>query len=207
MKNNIFIFHGTGGNPGKNWFQWLKEQLETLDCEVMVPKFPHSKKLAAEAVIKVFVPQFPAPEKPILEEWLKKFDEYRDHINEDTILIGHSLGGVFLLRVLERLESPIKAAFAVSTSIGVRPITFYNSDQDFAGGFNFDWGKIKSKAKHFEVFHSDTDGMVCLENGEELAKHLGVKLNVIPHGGHLNGKAGFTKFPELLEKLKPILSK
>jgi hypothetical protein len=207
MKNNVFIFHGTGGYPEENWFPWLRQQLESEGCQVAVPKFPHSKELLAEACLKVVVLQFPSPEKPILEDWINKFDEYKSSINKDTILIGHSLGGLFLLRVLERLETPVKAAVFVSASAGVKPIKFYQGDYDFAGGFEFDWAKIKKSARYFEAFHSDTDKMVCLGNGEELAKRLGVELNIIPNAGHLNAKAGYTKFPELLDKLNLILEK
>ncbi len=207
MKSNIFIFHGTGGYPEENWFPWLKGQLESENCQITIPKFPHSKELFAEACLKVVVPQFPSPERPILNDWLNKLDEYKEFINENTILIGHSLGGLFLLRVLERLETPVKAAIFVSASAGVKPIKFYQGDHDFSGGFDFDWGKIKKSASHFEVFHSDTDQMVCLGNGEELAKRLGVKLNVIPDAGHLNAKAGYTKFPELLNAINAILEK
>jgi predicted alpha/beta hydrolase family esterase len=205
-KTNIIIFHGTGGYPEENWFPWLKEQLDSESCEVTTPRMPESKKLFTEACIKVIVPQFPAPEKPIMEEWLRKFDEYKDFINEDTILIGHSLGGLFLLRVLERLDKPIKTAIFVSASIGVKPIIFYQSDSDFAGGFDFDWDKIKSSSKNFEVFHSDeSDKIVSPANGVELAKHLGVELHLIPNAGHLNAKAGYTKFPQLLEVVKDYL--
>jgi len=37
-----------------------------------------------------------------------------------TVIIGHSLGGVFTLRILEKLDHPIKAAFFVGAPIGVR---------------------------------------------------------------------------------------
>lgn len=81
MKGNIFIFHGTGGYPEENWFPWLKEELE-------------------KEGMKVFVPQFPNPDKPKVSEWLNTLKEYERYLNEETILIGHSLGGIFLLRVL-----------------------------------------------------------------------------------------------------------
>ncbi|MCL5094053.1 MAG: alpha/beta fold hydrolase [Patescibacteria group bacterium] len=203
--NNVLIFHGTGGYPEENWFPWLKEQLESDTCQVTIPKFPDSKKLFAKACLKVIVPQSPAPDKPEMNAWLKKLEEYKNKIDENTILIGHSLGGLFLLRVLERLDKPVKAAIFVSASIGVKPILFHKGDYDFSGGFEFDWSRIKENAKHFEVFHSDTDKIVSIKNGEELASRLEVKLNIIPNAGHLNAKAGYTKFPQLLEKLKPLL--
>lgn len=182
----VFIFHGTEGSPQGNWFPWLKEELEKLSCNVIVPKFPH-------------------PEKPNFKSWLEHLDVYREYINEKTIFVGHSLGGLFLLRVLEKLENPVAAAIFVSASIGVKPIKFYESDYKFSG-FSFDWEEMKKKAHYFSVYHSDNDPYVSLGNGEELAKHLEVRLNFIPNAGHLNAESGYTKFDELLEEIKKLIN-
>src|SRR3989344_6717840 len=183
---NIFIFHGTGGNPDGNWFPWLKKELEALDCIVTVPRFP-------------------TPNGQSLEAWLKVLDQFKNKINDETIFIGHSLGGLFLLRVLERLEKPIFAAFFVSAPVGIRPIRFYDSDYSFSG-FSFDFEKIKKQAKHFVVFHSDNDPYISLGNGKELASNLGVELNFIPNAGHLNAESGYTEFNKLLEEIKKLLN-
>jgi predicted alpha/beta hydrolase family esterase len=148
----VLIFHGTEGYPEENWFPWLKEKIETKG-------------------LKVFVPQFPTP--PIvpakISEWLEVLKKYENEINENTILVGHSLGGVFTLRILEKLQNPVKAVFLTGTPIGIQPILNYDRDNSFSG-FDFDWDKIKANAKHFTVFHSDNDPYVGLENGKELAK-------------------------------------
>ncbi len=120
-------------------------------------------------------------------------------------MIGHSLGGLFLLRVLERLPNPIFAAFFVSAPIGIKPIRYYDSDYRFSG-FSFNWRLIKSKAKYFSVFHSDNDPYVSLANGKELAKKLRVKLNFIPNAGHLNAESGYAKLNELLQEINLALT-
>ncbi|MFA6215327.1 MAG: alpha/beta fold hydrolase [Patescibacteria group bacterium] len=187
MKNNIFIFHGTEGYPEENWFPWMKQELEQKGH-------------------KVFVPQFPSP--PIvpakISEWFDVLKNYEQYINEDTLLVGHSLGGIFTLRVLEKLTHPVKAAFFVGTPVGVRPIANYDRDNSFSG-FTFDWDKIKNKAKHFVVFQSDDDPYVGLENGKELAKNLGVELSFVPNAGHFNKKAGYVKFEKLRDMVLEIL--
>jgi predicted alpha/beta hydrolase family esterase len=188
MKSNVFIIHGTEGYPEENWFPWLKGKLE-------------------EKGHKVFVPQFPTP--PVvpakISEWFEVLKNYEQYINEDTIFIGHSLGGVFTLRILEKLNHPVKASILTGTPIGVRPILNYDRDSSFSG-FDFDWQKINNNCKNFVVFHSDNDPYVSLGNGEELEKHLGVELTFIPNAGHFNAKAGYLKFEALLEKLEPLLS-
>jgi len=187
MYTNVFIFHGTEGYPEENWFPWLKKELEAKGC-------------------KVFVPQFPSP--PIvpakISEWFEVLKKYESEINENTIIIGHSLGGVFALRVLEQLKHPVRAVFLVGTPIGVKPIANYDRDNSFSG-FDFDWTAIKNNSKHFTVYHSDNDPYVSLGNGEQLAKELGVELSFVPNAGHFNAKAGYLSFPDLLEKVRKIL--
>lgn len=186
--SEILIFHGTGGSPEGNWFPWLKNELEQTRNQVYIPKFPDPR------------------EGNHLEDWLKVLEKYKGYINEQSILVGHSLGGLFLLRVLERLEKPVKGVLFVAAPIGVKPILYYGSDEKFSG-FEFDWEKIKKGALNFVVYHSDNDPYVSLENGEELAKHLGVKLTFIPQAGHINAESGFIKFDPILEDINKILIK
>lgn len=187
MKANVFIFHGTEGYPEENWFPWMKEKLEAEGCKVTVPQFPSPPVLAAK-----------------IAEWFDVLKKYEKEITENTILIGHSLGGLFALRVLEKINHPIKAAVFVGAPIGVKPILNWDRDSAFSG-FKFNWDNIKSKAKNFIVYHSDNDPYVGLGNGQELAKQLGVELTFVPNAGHFNAKAGYTGFPHLLEKLKKII--
>ena len=187
--NNVFIFHGTEGYPEENWFPGLKQELE-------------------QGSRKVFVPQFPSP--PIvpakIAEWFDVLKNYEQDINKDTILIGHSLGGIFTLRILEKLIHPVKAAFFVGTPIGVQPIKNYDRDNGFSG-FSFDWESIKKKAADFVVFQSDDDPYVGLENGKELSKNLGIELSFVPNAGHFNKRAGYLKFEKLRDKVLKILEK
>lgn len=186
MKSNIFIFHGTEGHPQENWFPWLKGKLEAKGCKVFVPQFPTPPVVPAK-----------------ISEWFDVLKEYEKHIDGDTILIGHSLGGIFALRVLEQLKRPIKGVFLVGTPIGVRPILNYDRDNSFSG-FDFDWAKVKKNSKHFAVYHSDNDPYVSLENGERLAQELGVSLVFVSGAGHFNKIAGYLSFPDLLSKLEEI---
>jgi len=187
MKNNVLIFHGTEGCPEENWFPWLKEKLEAKGCKVFVPKFPSPPIVPSK-----------------ISEWFEVLKKYEQYIDENTIFIGHSLGGVFVLRVLEHLKHPVRAAFFIGTPIGVRPILNYSRDSAFSS-FDFNWKIIKNNSKYFVVFHSDNDPYVSLKNGEELAEKLGVKISFIPNAGHFNKKAGYLTFPDLLSKIEAIL--
>jgi predicted alpha/beta hydrolase family esterase len=187
MATRVFIFHGTEGYPEENWFPWMKSELEKKGCEVIVPHFPSPPVIAAKII-----------------EWFDVLNPYIHDMDEDTIIIGHSLGGVFTLRVLEKLNHPIKAAFFTGTPVGVRPILNYERDAAFSG-FDFDWPTIRSNASHFEVYQSDDDPYVGLDNGKELAKHLDVALNFIPNAGHFNKTAGYLTFEALRDKIVALL--
>ena len=188
MQANALIFHGTEGYPEENWFPWLKGELGMMGHNVYVPQFPSPPGVPAK-----------------LNEWFDVLKNYEQYINEDTIIIAHSLGGKFALRVLEKLEYPVKAVFFVATPIGIQPIVNNERDNAFTNN-DFDWANIKNKAKNFFVFHSDNDPYVSLGNGEELAKKLGVNLTFIPNAGHFNAAAGYLSFPQLFEKVEAILA-
>jgi predicted alpha/beta hydrolase family esterase len=178
---NALIIHGTGGYPEENWFPWLKNKLEQKEYKVSVPHFPS-----------------PATEPVTTTEW---FDVLKDYeINEETILIAHSLGGVFALRILEKLEYPIKATFFVGTPVGIKPIKYYDSDVKFSG-FDFEWDKIRQNARRFVAFHSNDDPFVSLDNGKKLAEELGITLHFVPNAGHFNAAAGYTEFHDLLKEI------
>lgn len=187
MKRTILIFHGTEGYPEENWFPWMKAELEARGHQVFVPQLPTPPIVPAK-----------------INEWLDVLKRYEQYIDENAVLIGHSLGGIFTLRVLEKLNHPIYAAAFIGTPIGVKPILNYDRDSAFSG-FSFDWQTIKSKTKNFIVFQSDNDPYVSLGNGEQLARELGIELSFISGAGHFNAKAGYLKFDALLKKLEKIL--
>lgn len=179
---NIFIIHGAYGNPEENWFPWLKSELEKLNC-------------------KVFVPKFPTPENQTLENWLKIFEDYKQYLDENSIVVGHSLGPAFLLAILEKLDKPIKVAFFVSGFAGLLNHPIDEINKTFIDK-RFDWKKIKQNCKNFYIFQSDSDPYVPLERAEELAKNLEVDVIFIKNAGHFNMESGYDKFELLLKKIK-----
>ncbi len=178
---NFIIIHGIYGHPEENWFPWLKKQLEGMSYEVIVPKFP-------------------TPLDQSLESWLRVFSNYEDKINEETVLIGHSLGAAFILNYLEKTNKKIKAAILAAGYHKLLENQFKDINKTFVDR-QFNWEKIKSSCGRFFVFSSDNDEYIPLEVGEELAKNLNAEFNLVHDGGHLNSKAGYDTFPLLLETI------
>ena len=182
----VFIIHGSYGHPGENWFPWLKKELEELNFEVFVPKFP-------------------TPERQNLENWMKVFSEYENKLDENTIMIGHSLGPVFILHILEKINHSIHSCFFISGSISpVGDKRFDKIEKEFLKN-NFNWEKIKQNCKKFFVFHSDNDPYVPMEKATELVDKLNAELDIIKNAGHFNEDSGYKEFPLLLRKILEVI--
>lgn len=179
----VFLIHGAYGNPGENWLPWLKEKLDELGCEV-------------------FAPEFPTPEDQSLQNWMSAFEYYLHLIDNDSIMVGHSLGPAFILAVLEKLDEPVKAAFFVSPFIELLNNPEFDRINKTFVGRKFDWEKIKRNCGRFVVFHSDNDPYVPLEKAKNVAEKLGIEVDVVKGAGHFNEKSGYKEFDLLLEKIK-----
>ena len=176
----VTIIHGTMSSPNANWFPWLSSEL-------------------GKKGIKVKIPKFPTPDGQNLGNWLKIFDLEVGPLNSNSILIGHSVGAAFSLRVLERLAQPICATYLVAGFVG--PIGNPDFDPLIKTFIDrpFEWDRVKSGSAIFRAYSGDKDPYVARELGLEIVQKLGIELNVIADGGHLNAEAGYTEFPELLE--------
>lgn len=178
-----FLIHGAYGNPGENWFPYLKAELEKSGFQVAIPAFP-------------------TPENQTLENWLKAFSKYESSLDGNTILIGHSIGCAFILNLLERSNSKVKAAYLVSGFASQLNLPEFDPLNKTFVERKFKWKKIRENCPEFHIFHSDNDPYVPLEKAETLAKNLHSKVILIKGAGHINAKAGYTKFPQLLEEIK-----
>tara|TARA_Y100000310_G_scaffold291208_1_gene318992 strand:+ start:2570 stop:3130 length:561 start_codon:yes stop_codon:yes gene_type:complete len=184
---NVFIIHGTEGNPEGNWFPWIKGELEKLGHIVFVPKFP-------------------TPEGQSLNSWLDTFENYINKINEDTVFVAHSLGPAFVLNVLERIDKKVKACFFVSGFISLLGNEHYdNLNRSFIDK-EFDWKKIKKNCNKFIVINSKDDPYVPFEEGKKLADRLNAEFIALDKAGHINTEFGFDKFEMLLEEIKKELN-
>ena len=174
---NCLIFHGTDGHDKENWFPWLKKKLDDLGIKTEVPNFPNSNK-------------------PKLEDWLNHLKSYQ--INEDTILIGHSLGVALILKLLEN-GVKIKAVFLVAAFCDDLNWDLLKESNFFKGDFN--WEEVKKSCSCFEVLTSKNDPYLKIEDGDKVANNLGVENQIIDAYKHFN----MEEFPLLLEKIKKLL--
>ncbi len=182
LMSKVAIVHGTGGSSTGNWFPWIAAELGKYGAQVIVP-------------------QMPTPEGQSLESWLSTFQEKVGPLDSSTTVIGHSVGAVFLLRLLERLQSPIGCSVFVAGLTGSIGIPEYDTLNASFVGDPYDWTKVRRNAGHVLCLSGENDPYVPLAQGLEIGRNLGVEPLVIKEGGHLNAEFGYTTFPLLLEAL------
>jgi uncharacterized protein len=174
----FIIVHGAYGNPGENWFPWLKKELESRGSEAITPGFP-------------------TPQGQNIDTWLSVISEY-EPIDEGTVLVGHSIGAAFILSLLERRK--VRAAALVAGFCTPLGNSFDSLNRTFYK--DFDFTKIRENCPDFIIINSDDDPYVPVENAQILAASLRSELILLQGAGHINSGSGYTLFPLLLEYLK-----
>jgi predicted alpha/beta hydrolase family esterase len=183
MKRVITI-HGWAGDAKSNWFPWLQSELEKRGIEVFNFTMPNSKH-------------------PTQDVWLDYLNKNLNDVDEDTFFVGHSLGGITILRYLEGLSSEVKIGGIVLVASFSVPIGYPEPDGFCQSFVNFE--KVKRMVgDRVALIHSDNDNYVSNETGKHLHENLGGKQIVIHGGGHLTSNDGYVEFPEVLDALTSL---
>lgn len=181
---NIIIVHGTKGSPDINWFRWLEKELKADG---------HT----------VYIPCVPTPENQSPERWLAALRDQAPAPDENTVLIGHSIGATFLLHLLETLPAPVAKTLFVSVVMDEINIPEYDTlNKPFLKTPDFDWLTISNNANDIALLHGENDPYVSKEHSEFLQDQIGGELVIIPNGGHLNSESAYNKFPEILTLIR-----
>ncbi len=182
---NAFLIHSTGGSPFETFYPWLTKELKKLGYRVTVP-------------------QFPSPEGQTLDNWMRVAKPFLKDFDGQTILLGRSIGGPFVLRLLEQTPVKINAAFIVAGFCSGPILPQFEPVVNTFIEKPFDWKKIRANAKSFFVYHSDNDPYLEEKKGREVAKKLGIEMTLVPGAEHFGLTRGFTEFPLLLDDIKSI---
>jgi len=189
----VFIIHGSYGYPQENWFPWLKTQLEKSgNNRVIVPEFPIPKNNEGHS----------------LDKWINTFEEYKQYVNNDTILVAHSRGCTFAFQLLPLLNIKIDSLFLVGAFIDYdqwRPERYTEYDSFQAKPYL--WKCIRKLCEYIEVFQSTND-VIPVSEGQFVADWLHAKMTIVENAGHFNVSYDkkFKEFPLLLKNIEKRLN-
>lgn len=157
-----------------HWFPWLQKQLLIKNILTQTPELPNAYE-------------------PNYEEWKNEYE--RCDISENTILVGHSCGGGFLVRWLS--ENNIKVDTVVLVAPWIDP-----ENKKTPSFFNFEIDKnLTNKANKFHLLYSTDDMPSVIESVRIITSEVeNLNVTVFEGKGHFCfDDLGTEKFPELLE--------
>lgn len=184
MNKKIFIVHGWDGGPDKDWMPWAKRELEKERYDVVLLSMPD-------------------PDYPKINAWVEYLRKEVGRPDEDTILVGHSMGCQTILRYLETLQEGEKIDRVVLVAGFGQYLTGLTEEEKIVAGpwveTPIDFEKIKAKANSFVAIFSDNDPYVPFEENSRLfKKKLGARVIIQKDKGHFTDDQGVSKLPILL---------
>lgn len=130
-KRNYVILHGFTGHSDKNFIPWLKSELETRGYSVQTPELPNTE----------------APTEAEQVQYVLDTCTF----DEDTVLIGHSLGGVVAMKVAEKLPHTLDSLVLVAPAISAdfRLPEYVEKNRIFLDKFDmtYDYEKLKQNVR------------------------------------------------------------
>ena len=176
---NILLIHGFNGIP--KIFYYLKKELETQGYNVIIPEFPIRENLNA---------------------YFKVIDMYQEIINEDLIVIAHSLGNPMFIKYICKNNLKIGlyislAGFAKSFYVEgkdvlnkvIEPLTIETEEKI----------KIINLINEKYSIYSDNDHIVPFKILKEYSLAINSKPIFISGIGHMGKKSGLEELPEVIK--------
>ncbi len=159
-----------------HWIPWLQKELLVKGIETQTPEMPGFYE-------------------PNYEKWKEMLERFQP--DEDTILIGHSCGGGFLVRWLSENKQKVGRVVLVAPWLDPEK----NIDPEF---FNFEIdSNIASRTSQLDILYSTDDHSQIIESINVLKEKLrdAVFKEFTNKGHFVLSSLKSEKFPELLELL------
>lgn len=172
-------FSPSGPSPSnRHWLPWLQHQLILKGYLTQTPELPH-------------------PYAPTWEDHRREFERYQ--LSPETLLVGHSFGGGFLVRWLsEHKEVRVSRLALVAPYIDVEK-------EDPHGFFEFEIDQnLARRCGRLSLIHSSNDAPEIQSSVRRLRRQLaGARYLELANRGHFTtGATAITDtFPELLDEL------
>jgi predicted alpha/beta hydrolase family esterase len=198
MKKQIIIIHG--GETFRNYkeyFLFLKNYKIDFAKSYKGWKSTLPEKLGRQ--YEIFQPQMPSPLNAKYTEWKLWFEKYKPIMNKEIILVGHSLGGIFLTKYLSenKLKKKIKGLFLVAAP-------FDDKDSSYSlGDFKLkkDLSLVIEQCEQVVFYHSKDDFCAPFADLNKYQKAMpGAIYRTYLNRTHFIGST----FPEIIRDIKKL---
>lgn len=200
MKQQIVAVHG--GNSFKtyeDYIEYLKDK--ELSLKKLKPRDDWKDNLQKDLGenFEVLLPRMPDSNNAKYLEWKIWFEKILDITEDKLILIGHSLGGMFLVKYFSEniIDKRIKAMFIIST-----PFKSANkNDENIRFAHTGDLNNITKQCENVYFLHSKDDDVIDFEDFEKYKAELpNANFIEFEDKGHFTSES----FPEIIELINEI---
>lgn len=202
-KTQIVIIHGgmTFKNK-KDYVHFLKTRDISIEKHISWSNEHLQNKLGNN--YEIIRPSMPLQDNAKYNEWKIHFERYIPFLKNNCILIGKSLGGIFLAKYLSENTFPKKI---LSTYLICPPYDNSIPGEDLVGGFKLqsDLSLLEKNSKNLYLMFSKDDPVVPVSQAEKYRKKL-KNANIIMYENK-NGHFRITKFPEIIKLIKTDVMK
>ena len=207
MKKKAQILYVHGAMTFKNRKDYI-HYLKTRDISTKKKRRWHQEDFDKQLgrYVDIIRPRMPLSENAKYADWKIHFERHIPHLRNGVILIGGSLGGIFLAKYLSEHRFPKKIG-----SVYLVCPPFDNSDslpgEDTVGGFTLkkDLSFLEKNARKLTLLFSKNDVIVPPIHAEKYARKL-KHANIIIYK-HIKGHFQIEKFPEIVRMIKEDLKK
>lgn len=197
MKTQVFLIHGgmTFKNK-KDYLRFLKTRKISIE-EKKSWKSDLKKNLGRN--FEIIKASMPLKDNAKYKEWKINFERYFPYLKHNLILIGSSLGGIFLAKYLSENKFPKKI---LSTYLICPPYDNSLPGEDLVGGFRLkaDLSLLEKNCKNLYLMFSKDDNVVPPSQAEKYRKKL-TKAKIIIYKSK-NGHFRISSFPEIIKLIK-----
>ncbi len=197
MKQVVFIHGGTTFYKHKDYLNYLRSKPINISRLTIQKFWPDRLQEDLGDDFQVLAPRMPNGTNANYDEWAIWFGRIAEVINDNVILVGHSLGGIFLAKYLSEHDFPKKIRATLLVAAPYEDET----NEDLA---NF---KITGGLEKFAeqggniIFYHGTDDIVPLSELELYKKSIPkADTHVLSAQDHFVREA----FPEIIEAIKNI---
>ena len=196
MPTQLLIIHGGETFPTTaDYLNFLKTYQLDPDDVVFSTGWKDVLPTTLGPDFEVIKPRMPNALNARYDEWKIWFEKYLPFLRDEVILLGHSLGGIFLAKYLSENDFPVKIK---STILVAAP---FEDCPESLCEFNFSTNleKLAKQGGEIIIFHSRDDKVVPFSHAEKfLAVLPKARLVEFVDRGHFNQES----FPELVKRLK-----
>ncbi len=203
QKTQILYIHGgmTFKNK-KNYLHWLKHREISIDKKARWHDDYLEKKLGPN--FQIIRPKMPLLENAKYSDWVIHFERYFPYLKNNAILIGASMGGMFLAKYLSENKFAKKL---LSVYLVCPPFDNTLYGEDLVGGFKLtsNLSLLEKNCKKITLLFAKNDDVVPVSHAKKYAAKL-KQANIVIYK-HIPGHFKISEFPEIIKMIKSDVTK